>query len=68
MMRERGLSVDHVTGYRRVLLCAPEINKRMRQLQTAERTPEGSESSHVIRKGQGNRLDGSDSAGRAKSG
>src|SRR5215207_852938 len=30
MMRERGLSVDHVTIFRWVLRYAPEINKRMR--------------------------------------
>jgi transposase-like protein len=30
-MRERGLSVDHVTIYRWVQRYAPEINKRMRQ-------------------------------------
>ena len=31
MMRERGLSVDHVTIFRWVQRYAPEINKRMRQ-------------------------------------
>ena len=31
MMRERGLTVDHVTIFRRVQKYAPEINKRMRQ-------------------------------------
>ncbi len=30
MMRERGLSVDHVTIFRWVQRYAPEINKRMR--------------------------------------
>lgn len=30
MMRERGLSVDHVTLFRRVQRYAPEINKGMR--------------------------------------
>jgi transposase, IS6 family len=30
MMRERGLTVDHVTIFRRVQKYAPEINKRMR--------------------------------------
>ena len=29
-MRERGLSVDHVTIFRWVQRSAPEINKRMR--------------------------------------
>jgi transposase-like protein len=31
MMRERGLSVDHTTVFRRAQRYAPEINKRMRQ-------------------------------------
>lgn len=31
MMCERGLSVDHVTTFRRVRRYAPGINKRMRQ-------------------------------------
>lgn len=30
-MRERGLTVDHVTVFRWVQCYAPEINKRMRQ-------------------------------------
>lgn len=38
-----------------------------RSIQTAERTLEGIESSHMMRKGQINRSDGSDSAGQAKS-
>jgi IS6 family transposase len=32
MMRERGLSVDHVTIFRWVQRYPPEINKRMRPL------------------------------------
>lgn len=139
MMRERGLSVDHVTIFRWVQRYAPEINKRMRphlrmsgtsyridetyvkvgtewkyfyrafatsvkekvlptdcklrrmkylnnvieqdrrairrrwramqcfrSFHTAERTIEGAEAAHMMRKGQVKRLSGRDSAGQAK--
>jgi IS6 family transposase len=71
MTRERGLSVDHTTVWRQVQSYAPVI-KRWRAAQcfrsfhTAERTLEGVEAMHVMRKGQVRRLDGRDAVGEAK--
>jgi hypothetical protein len=46
---------------------APEDERHLlRSFHTAGRTLEGIESSHVMRKGQVNQLDGGDSAGQAK--
>lgn len=56
-MRERDLSVDHVTIFRWLKRCASEINKRMRSrrknsqcfrsFHNAERTLEGIEALHM---------------------